>query len=674
MGKIAFSYIRMSTKQQLHGDSRRRQIERSKKYAEERGYDLKDTIEDIGVSAYRGKNFEDGELGRFIQAAKDGQIDLSNVVLLIESFDRFSRNNPFAAFKKLSEFIESGITIETIIDQQVYSQESMGNDIGKLYTAVGVLYRAHDESRTKSKRLAEAWQKKREAVDSTPYTSRMPAWLKLNKQTGQISALESPSNTIRKIFQLTINEDMGAGSIARFLNEHIHDYPKFTQPEKRNRNKTRGAPSGWYDSYVKKILNNQSVYGWFQPHRMVDNKRVPAGRPIEDYYPAVVSKSDFHLAQAKIQARKLTGSGRKGAKFSNIFTRLIECKSCGGSVQFMNKGKPPKGSQYLICSNARGNNSCNAPAWRYDDFEETFIKEVVELPLGELLINPNDPHTRTRLLNDIATLKQKLSEIEEESKSVRKLIRRAVSSKSSLSMSGYQEDLNELDNEYEDTKREISSRESELASLESRLKTRTQDEMRDLYEAMKDTDNETDLVSLRRKMNALIRSVVERIVIDNDFSDIPAWERLEKDLPKSLILELEQRGYDTIAKKEAFFESDYGQRLFNEALREIRISFKNGGVRVCRPAKNRSYKMKEKVRTFIENDKKRLAEQTRKFRKKTQVQFERGKEIHETLTDLEELNMLDELNAYMDGLSERDRDALSYYNESIDNLVNDNDK
>jgi DNA invertase Pin-like site-specific DNA recombinase len=54
----AYSYVRMSTDIQLKGDSKRRQVEKSERYAKEHGLDLVSDfeLEDIGVSAFRGDN------------------------------------------------------------------------------------------------------------------------------------------------------------------------------------------------------------------------------------------------------------------------------------------------------------------------------------------------------------------------------------------------------------------------------------------------------------------------------------------------------------------------------------------------------------------------------------------------------------------------------------------
>ncbi len=71
----AYSYLRFSTPDQQKGDSKRRQIELVRRYADTHGLDLDAvlTFHDLGVSAYRGKN-RDAALGAFISAAEDGRV------------------------------------------------------------------------------------------------------------------------------------------------------------------------------------------------------------------------------------------------------------------------------------------------------------------------------------------------------------------------------------------------------------------------------------------------------------------------------------------------------------------------------------------------------------------------------------------------------------------------
>jgi len=659
--KIAFSYIRMSTKEQLKGDSKRRQLEQSRKYAEKRGYDFKDTVEDIGVSAYRGKNFKDGELGKFIEAAKDREFDPDTVVLLIESFDRFSRDDPFSAVAELVKFIETGVTVETTIDGQQYSRVTMGEQQHLLYTAVGVLFRAHEESATKSKRLKESWENKRNGIGEKKITSRTPAWLNLNKKTGDIELIPEAVTVVQKIFDLAIDENMGANSITRFFNQNLDTYPKFTKSKTRS----------WQESYIKKILNNKSVCGAFQPHRMVDGKQTKVGAEIPDYFPVVISKERFDLAQSRMQERKVSGSGRKGDKFSNIFTRLVFCQSCGGTVRYVDKGKKPKGDTYLMCSNSFRKNGCDSPAWRYDDFEQEFIKEVVELPLDELLRGGNDPQKRKNLIDDIASLKLSISEEEKDYDENRKLMNSARKEGNQRRQKGFNEDLLENEKRLDELELLLKEKELNLAEMESRLKRRTQDELIEFYDKAKSATDELEKIVLRRKMNSLIRSITSKIVINNNFNNVPVWETLDTDLPKELIAELNRKGYKTQSEIESYFDSPYGRRIFNEALREIKIHFKGGGVRICRPSKSRSYKLQRKVRTFLGNEKKRVAEQELKARRRTyqkesKKQFELGEKLHKMLEEHDELGMEAEAQEFVESWGDREKDALAYYYESIE--------
>src|SRR5437588_1867563 len=88
----AYSYIRMSTDVQLKGDSLRRQLEKSRAYAESHNLELVEDfrLEDLGVSAFKGANADNGALGKFLEAVRANAIQKGSY-LLVESLDRLSR-------------------------------------------------------------------------------------------------------------------------------------------------------------------------------------------------------------------------------------------------------------------------------------------------------------------------------------------------------------------------------------------------------------------------------------------------------------------------------------------------------------------------------------------------------------------------------------------------------
>ena len=116
----AFSYVRFSTPKQAQGDSYRRQIQQAQDYCAANDLELEDkTIEDFGVSAFRGSNRTDGALGRFIDAVKCGEIERGSY-LLVESVDRLSRQAIEDALTQFLEIVREGIVIVTLSDNQVF--------------------------------------------------------------------------------------------------------------------------------------------------------------------------------------------------------------------------------------------------------------------------------------------------------------------------------------------------------------------------------------------------------------------------------------------------------------------------------------------------------------------------------------------------------------------------
>src|SRR5262249_23759913 len=130
----AYSYLRFSTPEQRAGDSTRRQTEASQAYAAAHGLtlDTELTFEDLGVSAFRGKNAQDGALSAFIEAAEAGRIKKGSY-LLVENLDRLSRQAPRAALRQLERIVECGVTVVTLQDNRKYTAEGLNESLLDLF-------------------------------------------------------------------------------------------------------------------------------------------------------------------------------------------------------------------------------------------------------------------------------------------------------------------------------------------------------------------------------------------------------------------------------------------------------------------------------------------------------------------------------------------------------------
>lgn len=365
----AYSYVRMSTDVQLKGDSLRRQKEKSATYAREHQLQLVEGADlyDIGVSAFKGKNARDGALGRFLAAADEGLIPKGSY-LLVESLDRISRANPQDATALFLQILRAGVNIVTLADGHVFKHDS--NEYADLIFSVFGLARAHDESLTKSMRLSAAWENKRRNAGKQKLTKLCPLWLTLSSDRQRYDFVEPKATIARRIFQAAA-DGKGSYTIARELNQDgISSF---------------GGGNGWHESYIGKILSNPAAYGEYQPHKIVDGVRTPTGDPIPDYFPALISREEFELVQKGRKSRRLSGAGRKGQNYTNLFQGIMKCGYCGGSVVVINKGPPPKGGVYFRCDDARRGLGCIGSSWPLEDFETSFLTFVKELDLQAIL-------------------------------------------------------------------------------------------------------------------------------------------------------------------------------------------------------------------------------------------------------------------------------------------------
>src|ERR1700739_3092496 len=104
----AFSYVRFSTPQQKLANSLRRQVERTAAYCAEHGLTLDESLRDEGLSGYHGVHRKRGALGRFLARVKAGEIERGSV-LVVEAFDRMSRQTPREAQEQFLSLINAGI-------------------------------------------------------------------------------------------------------------------------------------------------------------------------------------------------------------------------------------------------------------------------------------------------------------------------------------------------------------------------------------------------------------------------------------------------------------------------------------------------------------------------------------------------------------------------------------
>ncbi|MCC5881903.1 MAG: recombinase family protein [Halomonas sp.] len=401
----AYSYLRFSTPEQMKGDSFRRQTSLAQQYAERHGLELDEhSFEDLGISAYQGRNQEAGALKMFLIAVEEGIIERGSY-LLVESLDRISRQSARKASSLLGDICDMGITVVTLFDGKLYDQETLDRDPVAFIMAVLIFMRANEESATKARRLRSVWEGKRKRIaagESIRLTSRGPQWLRPTVDGLSFEIIPERGAVVRRIFSMAL-DGIGKQSITEKLN--TDGVPVF------------GRGQHWHTSYVDKILNNPATYGTLvpftsQPEKKADRK---ACDPIEGYFPAVIDRETFERFQS-LKASKAPRRGRHSQQpLKNILGGLATCPLCDGIMTRVSKNEA-KGWVYLACQRAKQGAGCSYNAVRYDLIEPAIRNQLLHLiddcPSGDDSLDDKIQQVRSNLEGVEGALSNILESIE----------------------------------------------------------------------------------------------------------------------------------------------------------------------------------------------------------------------------------------------------------------------
>jgi DNA invertase Pin-like site-specific DNA recombinase len=242
------------------------------------------------VSGFHGKNLCEGHFAEFLALVQEGSIPAGSV-LLIENIDRFSRDSIIPARNKLEAILQAGVEIHTLSPERVYNKESLQNP----YELIGMMLefsRAHEYSQQIGKRLASAWNGKREKAknNQTPLSKCPPAWLKVVDNKYEV--IPDRAQTVELIYQLCA-ESLGMNLLAQELTRR--KIPSFS-----------GKPLNECD--IAKILRSEAPIGHHHPYRVdpATRKQIPTPR-IEGLYPPVISESLNAMAKIAMRQRRNKG-------------------------------------------------------------------------------------------------------------------------------------------------------------------------------------------------------------------------------------------------------------------------------------------------------------------------------------------------------------------------------
>jgi hypothetical protein len=311
MTRKAYLYQRFSSVGQTGNSSIFRQTEAQTAWLRAHpDVEVVETLNDSGLSGYKGEHLKKGELGKLVAAAEAGDVERGSLIL-VEQFSRFSRLDQTETGKLVDKIWAAGITIVTVRDGSEYSPEKR-NDLGHRIRLIVEIDKAHSDSVWRSEKVKASYLSRFKSASEqcTPPRIRKKYWF---TKEGKVNEYGS---SIKDMFNLYLS-GLGQGSI---LNELKRKYPHLSRFQTMD-------PGG-----IGKTLADTKCIGLYK------NQIV---------YEPVVDENTFYQAQEMLKNRSF-----KGPKAKRIWPLkgLIRCGHCGSGMSIQQSSvKLP----LLRCSNKR---------------------------------------------------------------------------------------------------------------------------------------------------------------------------------------------------------------------------------------------------------------------------------------------------------------------------------
>jgi hypothetical protein len=375
--------------------------------------------------------------------------------------------------KLVDRILEAGIEIHITQKNRVIRNEE---DLGALILNDLEAYGAAEYTRKLRERVTNAWADKKRNAGSEIVTSQIPFWLQV--VDGKIVEIPEQAALVREIFRLAAM-GLGAKKIAVKINGSM--------------------PL----SSITRLLANRAVLGEYQPCRKVDGKRVPDGDVVLDYFPAIISPSEWMAARTEISRKDRVGNRRgfctKNGNADNLFTGLLHdvTDAPQRSLVFQKKGRRHQATLISAYDPHRKSNRIS-----YVKFETAFREFLLDLD-WQSIANEGKSDEETELEKQLDV---KLSELD-------RVERRIAKTKAAMDAEDVEPGaLRVLAGKLDADETALSSLASEKDALQASLeaakaKTAALEDVNALKEALSDLSN----VELRLRARTEIRKRVSSV-------------------------------------------------------------------------------------------------------------------------------------------------------------------
>jgi hypothetical protein len=285
---------------------------------------------DEGLSAYKGDNLN-GSLGLLLKDIESSAIKAGDIIVM-RHLDRLSRLGLTGALNIYGKFMAADVSIHTTMDNRLYKKD---DQISQLLATLS-FHTANEESVKKSyltnrhalERVNQfiAGERSDDGASFDVGVGGVPFYIEIKNKCVYKSI---HFNTAQKLVQFYL-EGNGLTKCVDWLSERGLVY-------------TRTGLSG--------VLKSPALFGQLDINLQLKNHK------LDDYYPAVSTKDQFNLIQARLSKRKASNAGRQ--QYTLLAgNRFLYC-DCGASMSASHT--VDRGIKYYICIN----NKCSKTVQKY---------------------------------------------------------------------------------------------------------------------------------------------------------------------------------------------------------------------------------------------------------------------------------------------------------------------
>lgn len=326
MSPAIYSYKRVSTTKQTTGLSLELQIpkETLEELAHKHNLPISEEIfNDNGKSAYKGQHLKN-ELGSFIHRIKNKDIAEGSIIV-VYSLDRLSRQDLGFAKQTYLDITNAGISIFSVLDNHLYQAHNSADEI----LSTIIFERANNESKTKSRRTLDTalrrvidHQKGVRTNDGYSYLISLgnnPWWI---TNRSDKAVIEHPDNfDIAKDIHQKILAGDGTLKILDYLNQ-TYKPPK---PKNKKANENIKRKNEWKFTTISKFHKNPALYG------LKVTTFNGTTYELENYYPAIMTKSEWYALQSIKSKRTLAKGNRKKTSLISGYGKA-RCFHCNAVI------------------------------------------------------------------------------------------------------------------------------------------------------------------------------------------------------------------------------------------------------------------------------------------------------------------------------------------------------